>query len=81
VIYAWKSASSKPQIFRYFDCQDLERDLNSSFVSFFPNQSLIIPNDEAVLAMIRFHKLALGAALVAVLGLIPPSHIGNVGGE
>ncbi|KAL3817164.1 hypothetical protein ACHAXA_006164 [Cyclostephanos tholiformis] len=28
--------------------------------------------------MIRFHKLALGAALVAVLGLIPPSHIGNV---
>jgi hypothetical protein len=31
--------------------------------------------------MIRFHKLALGAALVAVLGLIPPSHIGNVGGE
>ena len=29
--------------------------------------------------MIRFHKLALGAALVACLGLIPPSHIGNVG--
>ena len=29
--------------------------------------------------MIRFHKLALGAALVAFLGVIPPSHIGNVG--
>ncbi|KAL3805432.1 hypothetical protein ACHAW5_009438 [Stephanodiscus triporus] len=28
--------------------------------------------------MIRFHKLALGAALVAMLGFIPSSHIGNV---
>ncbi len=38
-------------------------------------------SSETVRAMIRFHKLALGAALVAALGLIPPSHIGVAGGE
>lgn len=29
--------------------------------------------------MVRFHKLALGAAFVAVLGLVPSSYVGNVG--
>jgi hypothetical protein len=81
VIDAWKSASQSHWSFNISIAKISSEILPHPLFSFFPNRSLIIPNDEAVLAMIRFHKLALGAALVAVLGLIPPSHIGNVGGE